>query len=150
MLRTSKHRVTGTPLPPHSIALVVRGARQVRIAGREVVPGDAMVLAEGDRVPADGTLLWSAHLEVDESLLTGESMPVRKGAPDAAVFSGTLVVHGRGIATVEQTGASTELGKIGKSLKNVITPDAMIAMPPSAAHTIDEYREYFRALAKVT
>jgi Ca2+-transporting ATPase len=112
-------------------ALVVRGGRQLRIAGRSVVPGDVIILAEGDRVPADGRLVWSARLEVDESLLTGESMPVRKGPEepeaekqrDAAVYSGTLVVRGRGIAVVERTGAETELGRIGRSLEVLETGD---------------------------
>ncbi len=61
-------------------ALVIREGRQTRIAGREVVPGDIVLLAEGDRVPADGVLLEATSLSVDESLLTGESVPVRKSA----------------------------------------------------------------------
>jgi len=63
-------------------ALVMRDGEQKRIAGREVVRGDIVVLAEGDRVPADGVLLWSLNLSVDESLLTGESLTVRKVATD--------------------------------------------------------------------
>src|ERR1035438_8887075 len=64
-------------------ALVVRGGARKRIAGREVVPGDVLVLSEGDRVPADGVLLSAVNLAIDESLLTGESVPVRKQAgPD--------------------------------------------------------------------
>jgi Ca2+-transporting ATPase len=59
-------------------ALVIREGVRQRIAGRDVVLGDLIVLAEGDRVPADARLLWSTHLSVDESLLTGESVPVRK------------------------------------------------------------------------
>lgn len=61
-------------------ALVIRGGEHKRIAGRDVVRGDTLMLAEGDRVPADGVLLWSNNLSVDESLLTGESVPVRKVA----------------------------------------------------------------------
>ena len=70
-------------------ALVIRGGQQQRVAGRQVARGDIVVLAEGDRVPADGLLLWGLNLSVDESLLTGESVPVRKGvvAP-AAVTEG--------------------------------------------------------------
>ncbi len=116
-------------------ALVIRGGEQQRIAGRDVVRGDMVLLAEGDRVPADATLLWSLNLSVDESLLTGESVPVRKVAvdPNAVtgkmgrpggddlpfVFSGTLVTQGQGIADVQATGTHTELGKIGKALQTV-------------------------------
>ena len=64
-------------------ALVIRDGVRKRIAGRDLVPGDLIVMAEGDRVPADARLLWSTHLSVDESLLTGESMPVRKRPADA-------------------------------------------------------------------
>jgi Ca2+-transporting ATPase len=59
-------------------ALVIRNGQQKRIAGREVVRGDVVVLSEGDRVPADGVILSAGNLSVDESLLTGESVPVRK------------------------------------------------------------------------
>ncbi|MGE5132510.1 MAG: cation-translocating P-type ATPase [Gemmatimonadota bacterium] len=116
-------------------ALVVRDGRQIRIAGRDVVRGDAVLLAEGDRVPADATLLDCVNLSVDESALTGESVPVRKapaspgtagsgqGRPggDATpwVFSGTLVVKGHGIALVNGTGAGTELGRIGTALRTI-------------------------------
>src|SRR5271157_4259115 len=61
-------------------ALVIRDGERRRIAGREVVAGDLIVLGEGDRVPADAVLLWSVNLAVDESLLTGESAAVRKSA----------------------------------------------------------------------
>ncbi len=71
-------------------ALVIRGGEQQRIAGREVVCGDNVVLAEGDRVPADGMLLWGLNLSVDESLLTGESVPVRKVALDRSAVSGEM------------------------------------------------------------
>src|SRR5512146_282764 len=115
-------------------ALVIRGGQQRRIAGREVVRGDLVVLSEGDRVPADGVVLSTGSLSVDESLLTGESVPVRKIAWDGRaemarpggddvpfVFSGTLVVQGQGFAEVRATGARTQLGKIGKALQAVST-----------------------------
>ena len=76
-------------------ALVVRGGKTERIAGADVVRGDVLILSEGDRVPADARLLSGADLMLDESLLTGESLPVAKNA-EAQVFSGTLVVSGRG------------------------------------------------------
>jgi len=115
-------------------ALVIRDGEEKRIAGRDVVPGDIIVLAEGDRVPADATMLSSNNLMVDESLLTGESVPVRKAESDGDakiarpggdnspfVYSGTLVVAGLGIARVEATGVHTEFGKIGRSLESVET-----------------------------
>jgi P-type Ca2+ transporter type 2C len=114
-------------------ALVIRDGARQRIAGREVVRGDLVVLVEGDRVPADGLLRQGLHLSADESLLTGESVPVRKMPVDAdaraagsldrpggddrpTVFSGTLVTAGQGIFEAVATGARTELGRIGKSL----------------------------------
>jgi Ca2+-transporting ATPase len=103
-------------------SLVIRDGIEVRIPGREVVPGDLMVLHEGDRISADGTLLDATHLMIDESLLTGESVPVIKTpeskgeAQSHFVFSGTLVVHGSGKALVAQTGDKTKFGLIGASL----------------------------------
>ncbi len=115
-------------------ALVIRDGLQRRIAGREVVRGDTIVLAEGDRVPADGVLRYSVNLSTDESLLTGESVPVRKtfceggvplqrpGGDDLPlVFSGSLVTRGQGVAEVLTTGQKTELGKIGKALQTIKT-----------------------------
>ena len=96
-------------------ALVMRDGERVRIAGAEVVRGDVVVLEEGDRVPADAVVQSANELEVDESLLTGESLPVRKNAWEK-VFSGTLVVKGQGSAEVFATGARSELGGIGISL----------------------------------
>ncbi len=111
-------------------ALVIRDGGRKRIPGREVVRGDTLVLSEGDRVPADALLLSSSNLMVDESLLTGESVPVRKiswdggtldlrpgGDDQPFVYSGTLVVQGHALAEVKATGATSELGKIGKSLQ---------------------------------
>ena len=115
-------------------ALVIRDGMQKRIAGREVVTGDVVILCEGDRVPADGLLLIANNVSADESLLTGESVPVRKiawadGMPAAAerpggddqptVYSGTLVVSGQGLMRVRATGALTEMGKIGSVLRTV-------------------------------
>ncbi|MBN1167703.1 MAG: cation-translocating P-type ATPase [Methanospirillaceae archaeon] len=113
-------------------ALVIRDGKQRRIAGREVVPGDTLILVEGDRVPADGILLSSNNIQVDESLLTGESIPVRKvvwtkdtpaerpgGDDQPFLYSGTMVVQGQGLAEVIRTGAKTEMGRIGSILKTV-------------------------------
>ncbi|MFA6097752.1 MAG: cation-translocating P-type ATPase [Candidatus Paceibacterota bacterium] len=112
-------------------ALVIRGGKQKRIPGVEVVPGDIIVLKEGDRIPADAELLWTRNLSVDESLLTGESVPVRKDPSNknsgssrkteeersSIIYSGSLVVQGQGVAKVRTTGINTEMGKIGKALE---------------------------------
>ncbi|MGB5131224.1 MAG: cation-translocating P-type ATPase, partial [Steroidobacteraceae bacterium] len=108
-------------------AAVLRDGELRRVAGREVVRGDTVMLAEGDRVPADGVLLESIDLEIDESLLTGESLPAAKLAAQATtgigeapaesrVFSGCLVVRGHATAEITATGAGTELGRIGHAL----------------------------------
>jgi P-type Ca2+ transporter type 2C len=106
-------------------ALVVRDGQEVRIPGREVVPGDVILLNEGDRIAADANLLDTAHLTIDESMLTGESIPVTKSiSPDPShpsnlLFSGTLVVQGSGRALVTSTGAATQFGKIGATLQSI-------------------------------
>jgi Ca2+-transporting ATPase len=119
-------------------AMVVREGIAKRIAGREVVRGDILILTEGDRVPADAKLFESSGFTADESLLTGESVAVRKLASQADeaenrdhpvippggddhpyVYSGTLVVQGRGMARVLATGPRSEIGKIGKALYEV-------------------------------
>lgn len=96
-------------------ALVIRDGTALRVAGAEVVRGDLMILTEGDRVPADAHVVEANDLMVDESLLTGESLPVEKQA-GRGVYSGTLVVKGRGRAEVTATGTRTEFGRIGVSL----------------------------------
>ena len=96
-------------------ALVLRGGERLRIAGAEVVCGDVLVLAEGDRIPADAVLLEGAALQVDESLLTGEAVSVAKAVQDL-LFSGTLIVTGHGTARVTATGAATAIGRIGSAL----------------------------------
>src|SRR5512141_1818140 len=111
-------------------ALVIRDGKQQRIAGREVVRNDIVLISEGDRIPADSVLLSGSNIQVDEAVLTGESVPVRKrqwdgrlemgrpGGDDLPfVYSGTLVVKGQGITEVRATGPRTGIGKIGKSLQ---------------------------------
>jgi Ca2+-transporting ATPase len=118
-------------------ALVLRDGIEQRIAGREVVRGDLLILSEGDRVPADAVLISSHNFSADESLLTGESVPVMKLAQTNTseqaisavpppggdglpfVYSGSLVVQGRGQALVLATGLNSEIGKIGKSLQGL-------------------------------
>jgi P-type Ca2+ transporter type 2C len=121
-------------------ALVVRDAKQIHIAGRDVVRDDILIVNEGDRVAADATLLLSQDLLLDESLLTGESVPVRKVAQHSRatlvdqqepsgpggedlpyIFAGTLVVRGTGQARVHATGIRSEMGKIGRALGTIET-----------------------------
>lgn len=113
-------------------ARVIRGGTEQRVPAREVVPGDLVLVGEGERLPADGLLIAGDALTVDESALTGESVPVSKrpapagmdGADDPEpggddtpyLFAGTLNVRGQGMIYVVRTGASTRLGRIGASL----------------------------------
>ena len=111
-------------------ARVLRGGQVRRIPARDVVPGDLLLLAEGDRIAADGWLLQADQLQVDESLLTGESVPVGKraapehppettapgGEDSPAVFAACHVVRGQGLAQVTATGARSQVGQIGAAL----------------------------------
>ena len=109
---------------PH--AKVIRDGRELDIAAREVVPGDVVLLQPGDRVPADGRLVEAVNLRIEESVLTGESVPVEKQTapltqPDLAVgdrlnmaFGGTVATYGRGRAVIVATGMQTEFGKIAR------------------------------------
>ena len=124
-------------------ALVIRDGQPQRIAGRDVVRGDLLKLSEGDRVPADAVLVSADGVRADESLLTGEAVPVGKrmaqpnelaaqesavarpadtarvalGGDDLpAVYAGTLIVQGHALARVTATGARSEIGRIGTAL----------------------------------
>jgi Ca2+-transporting ATPase len=116
-------------------ALVLRDGTAQRIPGRAVVRGDVVLLGEGDRVPADGVIISGDALRADESLLTGESVPVSKavpaGAPPTAmmrpggdglpfVFSGSLVVAGNAMIRVLATGPASEIGRIGGALSGIV------------------------------
>ncbi len=111
-------------------ALVMRGGRLSRVPARELVCGDTVLLAEGVRVPADLVLTEATNLQVDESLLTGESVPIDKGARtqaaegasapvSAEVFAGTLVTRGSARGQVVATGLQSQLGRIGVSLRGL-------------------------------
>lgn len=102
-------------------ALVIRDGKRLRIPGREVVVGDIVILEQGDRVAADIVLASVTELEIDESLLTGESLPVHKEVK-AEAFSGTLVVRGSGIGRVVAIGGQMQIGQIGGHLAD-IKPD---------------------------
>ena len=99
-------------------AIVIRDGVTQRIAGKDIVLGDILILEEGDRIPADALLLEAHDLLVDESLLTGESEPVKKDSA-SLIHSGCMVVRGGGIAKVTAIGMQTELGKIGGTLKQI-------------------------------
>src|SRR5690348_15355396 len=143
-------------------ALVIRDGAERRVPGREVVRGDVVVLAEGDRAPADATILEAQDLQADESLLTGESVPVRKTAgstqaPPAPggddvpfVYAGSLIVRGHGLAHVTATGPRSQLGRIGLAIgrietepprlraqtQRLVTRFAVISLSISASATI--------------
>ena len=115
-------------LAPH--AVVLRDGRQQDIDAADLVPGDVVLLASGDSLPADVRLLQARSLRIDEAALTGESVPVDKQvdavADDAAIgdricmgYAGTLVTQGQARAVVVATGAATEIGRIGRMLEAV-------------------------------
>ncbi|MFZ2125673.1 MAG: cation-translocating P-type ATPase [Candidatus Saccharimonadales bacterium] len=111
---------------------VVRDGKRMTIPGREVVVDDVMFLSEGSRVPADARLIDAQNFHVDESLLTGESVAVKKQTSESKderlnlVFSGTLVIKGHAVAVVTGIGASSEIGKIGTSLKSIGTEKTLL------------------------
>ncbi|MBQ5948486.1 HAD-IC family P-type ATPase [Massilia sp. ST3] len=126
-------------------ALVWRDGLARRLPASALVEGDLVELAEGDRVPADALLLEEAGLLVDESLLTGESVPVGKhaapqGSPPAVpggaglpwVYSGTLVVQGHGLARVGATGVRSEIGRIGATLGAIVPPPSRLQRETAA------------------
>jgi magnesium-transporting ATPase (P-type) len=115
-------------LSPH--ATVIRDGQRREIDAAELVPGDCVALASGDRVPADLRLVDVRELRVEEAALTGESLPVEKSSDavdkDAPLgdrygmaYSGTLVVYGQATGIVVTTGTATELGKINQMLSGV-------------------------------
>lgn len=133
-------------------SLVHRGGKEIRIDSEQIVPGDVVILQEGDIIPADGRLLESYGLRVDESSLTGEAAPVDKTTqplsgetPTAlgdivnGVFGHTLVVAGRGMFLVTATGIETEVGHIAAELSGAQTE------PPLATNV----RKLSRAIAVV-
>ncbi|MEK7093844.1 MAG: HAD-IC family P-type ATPase, partial [Patescibacteria group bacterium] len=114
-------------------ATVLRGGEIIILPDREVVPGDILILQEGDKVSADARLLSEQSIKLDESSLTGESIPVSKTADTLSeenlpvhhqknmVFKGTNVVSGNGKAIVVSTGLRTEIGKISQAVASIDT-----------------------------
>ncbi len=123
-------------------AHVLRDGVKVSVAAAELVPGDIIFVAEGDRVPADGILIEGDALEVDESTLTGEAASSTKRPEEAgktlseplvagedlspALFASTLVVRGQGLAQVTRTGARTEVGRIGVELGSIVEEPTLV------------------------
>ena len=128
-------------------ALVLRDGQQQHIPGSDVVRGDVIFLAEGDRVPADAVLVTSQNMTIDESLLSGESVPVRKvasaetptamlppgGEDTAFLYSGSLIVQGTGTALVLATGEKTTLGRIGNALFTLETEPSHLQLETARA-----------------
>jgi len=111
-------------------ASVLRDGHRLTLSAAELVPGDVVLLEPGDRVPADLRLIHVKGLEVEEAVLTGESLPVRKhvepvdegavvGDRSSLAFSGTLVTRGHGSGLVVETGTRTEIGRIGTMIEAV-------------------------------
>ena len=126
-------------------ALVVRDGVERRIPGREVVVGDVILLREGDRVAADAIVHSANGLSVDESILTGESLPVDKQAASrlctdarSRVSAGTLILRGYAVGIVVATGSESEIGKIGR---------ALTTLAPEATPLFREVRHIVRWLA---
>ena len=109
-------------------AQVIRDGKEITIKAKEIVPGDILVISEGDMLAADGRLIEQSNLKIEEAALTGESVPVNKHVypiedPECAlaerknmVFSSTLATYGRGKAIVTATGMKTEVGKIAEMI----------------------------------
>lgn len=112
---------------------VIRNSKRTLINSEELVPGDLMIIAEGVKIPADGKVVYSNDLCVDESSLTGEALGVWKCSDcidenkqyfrKDYCYAGTLVIQGSGVILVEKTGTSTEYGKIGENVSENVEED---------------------------
>jgi len=120
----SEHALEALREMAEPMAYVIRDGMRARIPASHIVPGDSILVGEGERIPADAWLKSGDVLRVDESVLTGESATVDK-TPDTregsacALLSGTMVTRGQGVAVVTRTGASSEMGRIGGLLANL-------------------------------
>lgn len=105
-----------------SLVRVIRDGMEQKLDSKLLVPGDIIILEEGDKIPADGVLFESLHLEANEASLTGESTPVEKNIQDEnkrLIFFGTIIAKGRGRAEVLATGMQTRFGQIAASLSQI-------------------------------
>ena len=103
--------------------LVLRDGKEIIILAEQLVHDDIVILSEGDRIPADGILLEGTELEIDESVLTGESLAVIKKKTEILLL-GTLVIKGNGMMQVTKTGMQTKFGKIASTLSTIKTEKA--------------------------
>lgn len=101
-----------------STTRVIRDGKEIQIPTTNLVPGDFVILSEGDRIPADGKFIAKSEIEIDESVLTGESLPVVK-KHNEELFSGTLITRGGGHLLVEKTGMQTRFGQIAQTLADI-------------------------------
>ena len=138
--RRSEHALAALRALSSPHARVLRDGEARTIDATAVVPGDALLVAEGERIAADGILRLSSELTVDESILTGESVPVRKqftveattaagqpgGDDQPHVFAGTLAVSGHGLVEVIATGRGSQIGQIGASLAEIAQEDTLL------------------------
>lgn len=99
-------------------AKVIRDSAIQEILISEIVPGDVLILEEGQSLPADGRLIEAHALAVDEAALTGESVPIDK-SPGHEIFAGTNILSGRGLALIEKTGTNTKFGHIARLVESV-------------------------------
>ena len=107
---------------------VIRDGIEKNIRSEDLVPGDIMLLEEGTKVPADGTILQENDLSVNESIITGESLPVDKyeTAGNNLIYQGTTINSGKCYAVVTATGNNTTLGKLGKTITTIAAPKTLL------------------------
>jgi len=119
----SSHALAALRQYTQPMVTVIRDGKEQAIFSRDLLPGDVFLIEEGDLVPADADILQANDLSVNESILTGESLPVEKnaGAADPRLFQGTTINSGKGYARVTAIGNSTELGKLGRSIADIPT-----------------------------
>jgi len=117
-------------------AEVYRDREKVRILASKIVPGDIIILNEGERIPADVIILEASNLTIDESILTGESLPVQKTSNtntktkklelESLAYSGTIITSGWLIGSVYETGKETKIGKMGLSLSSLVDEEPLV------------------------
>jgi Ca2+-transporting ATPase len=120
-------------------ALVIRSGKRKRLSGTEVVRGDILLLSEGSRIAADAVIKEETNLLVDESLITGESVPVNKKTSDK-IFAGSIVIAGSAMAEVTAIGKKSEIGKIGLSLQEISKRDSRLQT--ETRHLVKSFAEF--------
>lgn len=125
----AEHALTALKHMTLTLARVIRDGSIEEIDSKLLVPGDSILLEEGNIIPADATLIETMHLEVNESALTGESMSVEKNIKDKEmklVFMGTTVTKGRAVAIITATGMKTKFGRIAKNLSDIVKQETSL------------------------